>query len=142
MDEGDAGAPPPGAGGLVDESRPLITQMLQGDVDRRHRESDVVQALASALEETANRCFGGKRPQQLDEGASHRDHCLLDSLGVHHFPVEGLDPVPTPVSVERSIQIVHGDRHVVEIEQLHQHEAKALIRPREQTPAAGSIPLQ
>ena len=60
MDEGDAGAPTTGASGIVDESRPLLTQMLQGDVDRSNREGDVMQALASALEEAADRCVGGR----------------------------------------------------------------------------------
>lgn len=142
MDESDAGAPSTGTGGLVDKPRSLFPQMLQGDVDRGNRKGNVVQSLTSALEEAPDRCLDGERLQKLDEGSSHRDHRLFDTLGLHDFPIKRLDPVTTAVIRERSIQVMHRDRHVVEIDQLHRREAKAPGCQRGQTPAAGSIHRQ
>jgi len=100
MNEGDAGPPATWASGLVDESCPLPTQMLEGDVDRRNREGDVVQTLTPALEETTDRGVTAERLQQLDEGASHWDHRLLDTLRLHHLAVQGVDAVATAIVVE------------------------------------------
>ena len=128
MDKGDAGAPSTGAGDLVDESDALLTQMLEGDVDRRNGEGNMVQALAPALEEAADRRVGAERLQQLDEGSSHRDHRLLDTLSLHHLAIQRLNPISRPVVVECLLQIMHRNGDVVEIQQLHRQEGKGRCR--------------
>ena len=142
MDEGDARTPATGASGLVDEFGSLRTQVVESDVDRRNGEGDVVQTLALALEESADRGVGAERLQQLDEGASHRDHRLLDTLRLHYLPVQRLHPVATAIVVEGCIEVVHGNGDVVEVDQLHQQEAKGPICPRGLTAATGSICIQ
>jgi len=124
MDECDPGTSPSGAGSLVDESGALLSQVLESDVNRRNRVGDVVQALALALEESADRGVGAKGSQQLNEGASHWDHRLLDALSFHHLAIERLYPVARPVAVECQLQIMDRDGDVVEIDQLHEQEAK------------------
>jgi len=128
MDESDPGAPPSGAGSFVDESGALLAQVLESDVDRRNRIGDVMQALALALEESADRGVGAKGSQQLDEGASHRDHRLFDALSLHHLAIQRLYPVAGSVAVECQLQVMHRDRDVVEIDQLHQREGKGRCR--------------
>ena len=100
MNEGDASSPATGAGGLVDQPGSLLTQVLESDVDRCNCEGDVVQALTPALEEAPDRGVAAEGLQQLDEGASHRDHCLLDTLRLHHLPVQGLHPIAAAIVVE------------------------------------------
>jgi len=131
MNEGDTGTPATGPSGLVDEPGSIFAQVLEGDIDRRNRKGDVMQTLASVLQESADRGVGAERPQQLDEGATHGDHRLLDTLRLHYLPVQGLHPVTASVAVESHLQIMHGDADVVEIDQLHRQEAK----PR--TPGSG-----
>ena len=84
----------------------------------------MVKTLTPLLEEAADRSVGRERPEQLHEGPSHREHGLLDTLGRYDLAVERLDPVALAVPVERPIQIGHRDTDMVEIQQLHEHEAK------------------
>ena len=67
MDKGNPRAPTAGTRGLVDESCALLTQMLESNVDRCNRKGNMVQTLAPAVQETADRCVGAERLQQLDE---------------------------------------------------------------------------
>ena len=88
----------------------------------------MVQALTLALEESADRGVGAKGSQQLDEGASHRDHRLLDALSFNDLAIQRLYPVAGPVAVECQLQVMHRDGDVVEIDQLHQGEGKGRCR--------------
>ena len=114
---------PPGRAASSTSLAPLLANAPGRRRSARRRRHGAI--LTSAVEEAPDRCLGGERLQQLDEGSAYRDHGLLDPLRLHHLPIQRFDPVTTPVTLQRSIQVVHGDRHVVDIDQLHRREAKA-----------------
>ncbi len=139
MDEGDAGSPPSWSGHIIDKPGAFLLQVIQGDVDRRHGECDVVQPFAPVLEKAPDGSVRRERLQQLDERAPDRDHRFLDSLGFDHLAVQRFDPVAVAISLDGLLQVVHRDRHMVEIQQLHRREAKAPLCQRGLKPVTGSI---
>ena len=122
MDEGDASATTSDPWLGVDECGPGFDQMGQSRLDRDDGICDVVQTLTMVGQESTHRGFRSQRLEQLDERTSHRDHRLLDPLALYLLPVHGLDPIPAPITLDGLVQVLDRDRHVVEIDQLHDGE--------------------
>lgn len=122
MDEGDLGATPAHARLGVDETRSLVLEVGEGGFNRDNCIGDVVETFTILGQKLTHRGFRAEGLEQLDERAAHGDHGLLDSLALHLLPVHGLDPVTVPVSIEGGVEIVNGDRDVVEVEELHRPE--------------------
>lgn len=116
MNECNAGPSTPDSGFGVDETCPARSEVVQSGVDRSHCVGNVMQALTTLGQEPAHRGFRAQRLEELNEGATHGDHRLLDSLALHRLAIERLDPIPLTVSVDGRIEIFDGDGDVVEIE--------------------------
>ena len=119
MYEGDPGAPPAGSGRLVHEAGALRRQVGEGRLYVHNRVGDVMEPLAPPAEEPAHRSVGVERGQQLDEGPADREHGLLDSLFLDHLPVHRRHPVPAAVVLDGPVEVVDGDSHMVEVQELH-----------------------
>lgn len=137
MDEGDPGATPAHPRLGVDETSSLFLEMGEGGLDRYNCISDVVQTFTILGQELTHRGFRAEGLEQLDERAAHRDHRLLNPLALHRLPVHGLDPVTVPISIQGGVEIVNGDRDVIEVEKLHRLER--ISPPVACHPAVGSI---
>lgn len=122
MDEGDPGATPAHPRLGVDETSSLFLEMGEGGFDRYNCISDVVQTFTILGQELTHRGFRCEGLEKLDERPADGDHRLLDPLALHLLPVHGLDAVTVPISIEGSVEIVNGDRHVIEVEELHRLE--------------------
>ena len=99
--------------------------MIEGVLDARHRVGDMMETLPVSLEEPADRALWSQWLEELDERTSDRDHGLLDSLVRDDLPIERSDPVTIQVAGDGSVEILHRDRHMVEIDEFHQAEAIA-----------------
>lgn len=119
MDEDDASAPTSDPWLGVDESGTGLDQVGQSRLDRDDGICDVMQTLTMLGQESTHRGFRSQRLEQLDERPSHLDHRLLDPLALHLLPVDGLDPVSAPITLDGLVEVMDRDRHVVEIDQLH-----------------------
>ena len=106
MDEGDLLAATAAPRLPVDQLGTLRLEVGQGGVDIGDGKRDVVQTLATPLEEAADRGIGSERLQQLHEGPTDRDHRLFHSLVVHHLAVQRLDPIEPSVVLQRAVEIV------------------------------------
>lgn len=137
MDEGDPCATTAHPRLGVDETRTLLLEMGEGRFDRYDCIGDVVKTFTILGQELTHRGFRAEGLEQLDERAAHGDHRFLDSLALHPLPVHGLDPVALPISIQGSVEIVDGDRDVVEVEEFHRRER--ISRPVSCHPAVGSI---
>lgn len=122
MDEGDPGATSAHPRFGVDETCSLLLEMGKGSFDRYNSIGDVVQTFTILGQELTHRSFRAEGLEQLNKGAAHGDHRLLDPLALHFFPVHRLDPVTVPVSIEGGVEIMNRDRDMVEIEKLHRPE--------------------
>jgi hypothetical protein len=126
MDKGDAGAPAPVAGGLVDETGALFFEVVESIVYRCHGEGNVMETFPVFVEKTADRGIGPQRLQKLDERPTDRDHRLLDPLAFDCLPIQRLDAITLSIAGEGVVEIIHGYCHVIQIEQLH---PQRLLRP-------------
>ncbi len=122
MDEGDPGATATHPWLGIDETCSLFLEMGEGSFDRHDCISDVVQTFTILGQELAHRGFRAEGLEQLDERAAYREHRFLDPLALDPLPVHGLDPVAHPVSIQGGVEIVNGDRDMVEVEELHRLE--------------------
>lgn len=132
MHEGDPMPLPADARLPIDETDPFCRQMVESGVDRRDCKRHMVEALSVAGEELADRRVGSERLQQLHIRGTHSNHRFLDSLLFHHLPRYGLHTVLPLVFGERRVEIMHGDGHMVDIDEPHLIEvtARASRRPR------------
>ena len=78
-----------------------------------------MKALAPPLQEPSHRAVAGQGLEELDEGSSHRDHRLLYTLGLDHFPGQRFDAVTVPIAGDGGIEVPDRDGHMVEVEELH-----------------------
>ena len=119
MDKGNPGATPAVARRSVDQPGPALREVLKGQINRCHGEGHVMETFPVLLEETADRGIRPERLQKLDERPTDRDHRLFDPLTFDCLPIQRLDPITLSIAGEGIVEIVHGYRHVIEIEQLH-----------------------
>lgn len=122
MDEGDPGATPAHPRLGVDETCSLFLEVSEGGVDRDNCIGDVVETFTMLRQELTHRGFRAEGLEQLDERPPHGDHRLLDPLALHPLPVHGLDPITVPIPIQGGVEIVNGDRDVIEVEELHRLE--------------------
>ena len=78
-----------------------------------------MQTLAVTFDETSHRRVPVQRLQQLNMGATDRDHRLFHPLGFDDFAIQRLDSVLLPEPLESNIEIGHGQRSVMNVEQQH-----------------------
>jgi len=93
MDKGDAMASASDSRGLVDQPDALGTEVSEGVLDVGDGEGDMMEALAPAFEEAADRGLWGEGLKQLNGGAADGDHCLFHALLGDHLAAEGLAAV-------------------------------------------------
>ncbi len=97
----------------------LRFKVRQSSLDIGNLEGKVMDSLTISLKESAHRSIRRQWLQQLHVRASNRDHCFLDALRLHYLSVERLDAILIVETVESRIEIGHGDRGVMNIEQKH-----------------------
>lgn len=122
MDEGDAGAPTPNPRLTVDEPCALGFEVLEGSLDGNDCIGDVMETLTLVGQESTHGGFIPQRGQQLNERSPHREHCLLDTLGLDDLAIQRLHAIPLSIAVQRGVEVSNGDGDVIEVEELHDHE--------------------
>ncbi len=122
MDKGDPGPSTSGAGGVIDEVRPLPGEIGEGGVDVRDGKSDMMHTFTVAGEKSAHGAVGGERGDQLQERPTDGQHRLLHALTGHHFPVERRHAVAGAESLDGFVQIVDGNGDMIEV--VGQHGGK------------------
>lgn len=126
MDKGYPGSTASGTWLGVDEARSQTLQMAEGGFDRAHGVGNVMQTFTVLGQETTHRGFRAQRLEQLHEGPAHWNHRLLDPLFLDPLAIEGLDVVPVPITLDRPVEVLDGYRHMIQIEQFHSHQARAI----------------
>ncbi len=121
MDEGDAGSASADAGGAVDQAGTFGLEVAQGGIDVGDGDGDVVDALAALTEEPSHRPVTVEGLEELDEGASQREHGLLDALLGDNLAVGDSDAVEGPETSHRLVEVGDGDPHMVQV--VGQHPA-------------------
>jgi hypothetical protein len=81
------------------------------------------ETLAVIGQELAHRGFRAQRLQQLNKRPTNRDHRLLDTLVLNGLAIKRFDVVTRSIAGKRGVEIMNGDRHVIEVEELHRTEA-------------------
>lgn len=119
MNERDPMTPATGPRFRIDQASTLLLQVNQSRFDVGHLERDVMQTLAVTFYETPHRRVPVQRLQQLNMGATDRDHRLFHPLGFDDFAIQRLDSVLLPKPLESNIEIGHGQRSVMNVEQEH-----------------------
>ena len=100
---------------LVDQPGALAPQLVERRPRCRHAIRDVMDA--GPVRVTRNRptgVSGAERAEQLDEGVADREQHLLDPLIVDAFTVDRLHPERPRVVLDRGLEVVDGDAHVVD----------------------------
>ena len=105
----------PGLRLLVDELDAGGSQPLQCRGTIGHPVTDVVDALASSLEEPRNRGAGGGGAEQLDERLGDFQQCLLDSVVIDPLAMGDPGAEHRLVPGHRRVEIAHGDGDVVDL---------------------------
>ena len=85
----------------------------------------MMQTFTVFRQEYAHWGFRAQRLKQLNERAAQGDHRLLDSLLRNLFAIERLDLIPVRIQSKGGIEVLHGNGHVVEIEEFHLTEGIA-----------------
>ena len=119
VDERDLRPSPANPGSLIHQSGTLGRQVFQGGNDVNHRIGNVMQSLSVCRQELADRCIGTQRSQQLDERPTDGKHRLFDTLVFDGFSIEGLDPIPLAVVVNRRVEVVYHHGYVIKVQEFH-----------------------
>lgn len=119
VDEGDSCPAAADARLRVDEPGTLRLEMGQSSVDVDDCVGDMMETFTMLGQEFAHRGFFSQRLKQLNEGATHRNHRLLDALAHHLLAVKGLYAIAVAISVNGRVEVGDGNGDVVQVEQLH-----------------------
>jgi hypothetical protein len=113
--ECDTVAPATNPGGVIDEAHSLDAEVLEGFIDVGDGKSDMMHAFATPLQEPPHRRIWPQRLKQLNVRAADSDHCFLDALVRHHLAADRLDSVLIAELMQGCIQVVDGDRNVIDV---------------------------
>jgi len=107
----------------IDELGAGLDQMSQGGVEVGHLDGDVMQPLATPVQESTDRGIAAERHQQLQVRAPQRNHRLLDPLVGHDLATQRLDAEQRRQRPQRLIEVTHGDGGVVQVDRKHLDES-------------------
>jgi len=114
MSEGHPGTARTWPGLGVDHTDTGIGHALEGGLDVLHRQGDVVDTRALAVQELGDGAVLGRWFQQLYVGLTHRQHGHPDLLGGHLLFVVHRDAQALDVGGHRALQVVDGDADMVD----------------------------
>jgi hypothetical protein len=128
MNEGYAAVADSDPGLGVDQLDALLLQAIEHRVDVVHGVGDVVQALATSLDELADRRLGPKWAKQLDVAFADVEEDSLDTLGLDGLAVRDGHPEGALIKRDRGVEIRYCDADVVDAAE---HGAQSMDPARE-----------
>ena len=113
MDEGDLEPEHAAPGRLVDQLGTLLRKMCERGADVLDLVCDMVHSRASLREEAADGSVFAEGAQELEPALADPDGSRLDALLLDPRAVLEARPEQAPVGVERAVEILDGETHVV-----------------------------
>jgi len=74
----------------------------------------MVQAGPALRKEPPHGCLRAEGADQLDVRIAHREHHLLDALGLHDFSVDRLHPERVAIELDRGVEIRDRDPDMID----------------------------
>ncbi len=121
MNERDGRAAAAGPGGLVDHPVTVRLDRLERLRAVGDPVADVVQALALRREVLGDGRVGAGRGQQLHVGVGDLQQRLFDPVALDDLTVLDFAAERLAVVVDRGVEVVDGDRDMVDLGQQHVH---------------------